>query len=143
MERTVNVAEYHDVIAQSLREITANTVSNTPSSLNVVRELCIANILQAYTIYVTDAPEHETSVETKLEELRKKNEKAQIYDVIVNDLKAFGIYTKEGLINEELALDRLKILMYYYQCKIGVKPSQKTDTRARTYERVQEGLYRQ
>jgi hypothetical protein len=132
MERTSNINEYHDVIADSLREIVVQTVAGHDS---VVRELCIHNIMQAYTIYVTDTPEEEKRMLEDLTKLQQKKKIYQVYDVIVNRLKDIGIYTDEGKINEEFALDKLKIIMFYYQCKIGVKPTQTTRQKTRAFDR--------
>ena len=137
MERTQNINEYHDVIAQSLREIVGSTVANKE---DVVRELCISNILQAYTIFVTDAPEEERKLDDDLLKLREKNKSAQICDVIVNRLKEINIYTNDGKINTEFGIDKLKIIMFYYQCKIGVKPTQIIRQKTRAYDRTKSEL---
>lgn len=127
MEQVQNMMEYHDVAAQSLRNIISFLGQNQETE---AKKLIIFNIRQAYIIWRMDNPEERRSLEIILAEANTKLKKDEplltLHDILHKELDSMKL--------SEQTADRLLTSMFVYQSLIGIKPVQIIQRRARTFE---------
>lgn len=107
----VNIGMYHDVFAQSIREVIR---AISVKDVEVAKKIIIHDILYAYTNYKIDKNKGKNPLES-IEEIK-------------NDIAKMNLESKDW--------EELLIVKTTYQSLVGIKPIQKEDDTAQTFKDI-------